>query len=53
MARLLVVDDDPSVRYLLEVVLSADGHQVVLADSARKALEVLRGRPPTSSSWTS
>ncbi|GAA6733879.1 hypothetical protein YIM1640_08290 [Thermus oshimai] len=46
MARLLVVDDDPSIRYLLEVVLSADGHQVVLADSARAALEVLKRETP-------
>ena len=46
MARVLVVEDDPSIRYLLEVVLSADGHQVVQAETAREALEYLRRETP-------
>jgi len=46
VARVLVVDDDPSIRYLLEVVLSADGHQVVQAETAREALEYLRRETP-------
>ncbi len=46
MARILVVDDDSSLRYLLEVVLSGDGHQVVQAETARKALEYLRKETP-------
>lgn len=46
VARLLVVDDDPRIRYLLEVLLSGSGHEVVLADSAKAALEYLRRETP-------
>lgn len=46
MVRLLVVDDDPRIRHLLEVVLSGAGHEVVLAESARAALEFLRKETP-------
>lgn len=46
VARLLVVDDDPRIRRLLEVLLSGSGHEVVLADSARAALAYLRGETP-------
>lgn len=40
------MDDDPSLRCLLEVVLSGDGHQVVQAETAREALEYLRKETP-------
>ncbi len=46
MARVLVVDDDPGVRRLLELVLGGAGHEVVLADSARSALVFLRQATP-------
>ncbi|WP_038045938.1 response regulator [Thermus caliditerrae] len=46
VARILVVDDDPRIRHLLEVLLSGSGHEVVLADSARAALEHLRKATP-------
>jgi DNA-binding response OmpR family regulator len=46
VARLLVVDDDPSIRYLLEVVLAGSGHEVVLAENAKAALEYLRRETP-------
>ncbi|UZX15250.1 response regulator [Thermus sp. PS18] len=46
VARLLVVDDDPRIRHLLELLLSGAGHQVVLADSAKAALEHLRRETP-------
>lgn len=46
MARLLVVDDDPRIRHLLELIFSGAGHQVVLADSAKAALENLRKDTP-------
>jgi CheY-like chemotaxis protein len=42
VARLLVVDDDPGIRYLLEVLLLGSGHEVVLAESAREALARLK-----------
>ena len=40
------MEDDPSVRYLLEAVLSGSGHEVVVADSARSALAYLRQETP-------
>ncbi|WP_114313731.1 response regulator [Thermus caldifontis] len=46
VARLLVVDDDPRIRHLLELLLSGAGHQVALADSAKAALEYLRRETP-------
>jgi len=41
-ARLLVVDDERAVRYALEAVLSAEGHDVVAVGSGKEALEVLQ-----------
>lgn len=41
MARILVVDDDPVVQRLLEVVLRKDGHTVVIAENGYAALEKL------------
>ena len=40
MPRILVCDDDPSVRQLLEVTLAFD-HEVVLAEHGQQALELL------------
>ena len=47
MPRVLVVEDDPDLRTLLEVRLRQCGHRVVTAGSGQEALEVLaeRGRP--------
>ncbi len=41
-----MVDDDPGIRHLLEVVLSGSGHEVVLAEGAKAALEYLRKETP-------
>jgi len=38
MATILVVDDEPSMRELLQIFLSKQGHEVVTADSAAGAL---------------
>ena len=35
---ILVLDDDPSVRHMLQVLLEQDGHAVVAAGDARSAL---------------
>ena len=35
---ILVLDDDPSVRHMLQVMLEQDGHAVVAAGDARSAL---------------
>jgi DNA-binding response OmpR family regulator len=37
--RILVVDDEPSVRFFLEETLSRDGHQVVAVESGEDALK--------------
>ena len=46
MARILVVDDEESIRELLCTVLSRKGHDVLLADGGRKGLDLFRKRHP-------
>ena len=41
MARLLVVDDEPSMRVFLEVLLTKAGHSVEMAEDAAAALRAL------------
>ena len=43
MARVLVVDDDPSMLSALGALLRSSGHQAVAAQSAKEALAVLDG----------
>jgi CheY-like chemotaxis protein len=43
MAHVLVVDDDPDIRMLLDLVLRLEGHSVTTASGGEPALEVLRG----------
>jgi CheY-like chemotaxis protein len=43
LARVLVVDDDPSILELVARVLRDDGHEVVSASDGRRALEALTG----------
>jgi DNA-binding NtrC family response regulator len=46
MARVLVVDDDQSLRMLYEKELAEDGHRVVAVSTGREALENIdAGRP--------
>ena len=42
MAKILVIDDEPGVRDLLETLLTRKGYDVVLADSGQKGLEIFR-----------
>ena len=44
--RVLVIDDEPPIRKLLRVGLSAHGYQIVEASSGKMALELLSEQPP-------
>jgi two-component system KDP operon response regulator KdpE len=44
--RVLVIDDEPPIRKLLRVGLSAHGYQIIEASSGKTALELLREQPP-------
>lgn len=45
MARVLVAEDDPDIRLLLEVKIRAMGHLVVGVGSGEEAMLLLRGKP--------
>lgn len=42
----LVVDDQPGVRYLLEVIFSEEGHNVRLAKNGLEAVEMVKASKP-------
>jgi FixJ family two-component response regulator len=46
MSEIFIVDDDPSVRAALTVVLSGDGHQVTSFGEGEAFLAAARGRTP-------
>jgi len=46
MKRILVVDDQPALRRLMDVVLSEAGFEVHLAEGGAEALEAVRAAPP-------
>ncbi len=41
MAQILIVDDEEKIRVLLEIMLTAAGHQIFQADNGRSALTML------------
>ena len=43
--RILVVDDEPSMREMLRIVLRRDGYDVLIAENGRDAIEQLRKTP--------
>lgn len=43
---ILVADDEPAIRTMLEVILSADGHEIVAVSDGRAALEYLQTHTP-------
>src|SRR5260370_27272389 len=43
LALVIVVEDDPATRELIDIVLSAAGHETCVAANAAEALELLRG----------
>ena len=46
MARVLAVDDDPTILRLLQVNLEMEGHDVLTAENGQSALEVIRAERP-------
>ena len=46
MAKILVIDDEQSIRNLLDTLLRRKGYDVVLADSGRKGIELFRREHP-------
>src|SRR4051812_47871409 len=44
-ARVLIVDDERSMREMLAILLRREGHDVVTAENGRKAIEFLDQRP--------
>ena len=46
MARVLAVDDDPTILRLLQVNLEMEGHEVLTAEDGHSALAVIRAERP-------
>ncbi|MBF0283863.1 MAG: response regulator [Magnetococcales bacterium] len=46
VARILVIDDDPTVRELLRMVLEAEGHRVVEASDGQMGVDLYCNVPP-------
>ena len=46
MSMVLVVDDDPSTRFVLRMILETDGHVVVEAEHGEAALALYKAQPP-------
>src|ERR1700760_461838 len=45
MARMLIVDDDPTVRALVSALLEARGHSVVVARDGLAAMRIFEAEP--------
>jgi CheY-like chemotaxis protein len=46
LSRILIVDDEPDMRYLLRRIFQRAGHEVVEAGHGEAALELVRASPP-------
>jgi len=46
MAKILIIDDEPNVRALLDMRLRHEGYDVFFADNGRKGLELYRQEHP-------
>ena len=44
-SRILIVDDEPSMRELLDIVLRREGHEVFTASNGKAAVEILEREP--------
>lgn len=46
MARILVVDDEASIRYLFKMELEDEGYEVIEASSGEEAIDIVLGGTP-------
>jgi two-component system, chemotaxis family, chemotaxis protein CheY len=46
MARILVIDDDPSLRRSMRRILERSGHEVIEAEDGDKGMRLVREAPP-------
>ena len=46
MAKILVIDDEPGIRNLLDTLLRRKGYDVILAESGQKGLDLFRRERP-------
>ena len=46
MPKILIIDDEESIRHLLDTLLTRKGYQVVLAESGKEGLELVRRERP-------
>ena len=46
MSRILIVDDEPDLRFLLRRIFERAGHEVTEASHGKAALESIDGSPP-------
>ena len=44
-ARILVVDDERSMREMLAILLKREGHEVTVAENGKTAIDLLNRRP--------
>ena len=46
MARILVIEDDDSIQFLLRLVLRSHGHQVLQASNGLEGMKLFQAEPP-------
>ena len=51
MAKIMTVDDEPDVRFVIREILEKDGHKVVEAGSGRECLQKLKKEKPGQILW--
>jgi two-component system response regulator (stage 0 sporulation protein F) len=44
--NVLVVDDQPGVRFLLDIIIRESGHRVLMAENGLEALDIVRSTKP-------
>ena len=45
MAQILVIDDDPAIRVIIEQILQSAGHAVISAVDGREGVDIFRANP--------